>query len=152
MNTRSFFLSVLIAGLVTGILGNLPILNLVNCALCIFAWLGGALAVFLYRRFQRGGPVATVGQGAGLGALSGLVGAVIGAVVYAITSPLSIPLFNSLARFLQIEGDLPFGGLGLWEIVASAFFFLVVDAVLYPLFGAIAGMITASLIREPSAA
>ena len=151
MNTRSFLLSALIGGLVTGILGNLPLLNLINCALCVFAWLGGILAVILYKRYQRGGPVATVGQGAGLGALSGLIGAVVGAVVYAITSPFSIPIFNSMIRFFQIEGDFPFTrGVGLGEIVASAFFFLVVDAVLYTLFGAIAGMIAASLIKAPA--
>jgi hypothetical protein len=153
MNTRSFFLSVLIAGLVTGVLGNLPILNLINCALCVFAWLGGILAVFLYKRFQRGGPVATIGQGAGLGALTGLIGAIVGAVVYAVTSPLSIPLFNGMIRFFQIEGDFPFTrGVEFGEIVASTFFFLIVDAILYPLFGAIAGMIAASLIKEPVAA
>ena len=153
MNTRSFLLSALIGGLVTGILGNLPLLNLINCALCVFAWLGGILAVILYKRYQRGGPVATVGQGAGLGALSGLIGAVVGAVVYAITSPLSFPLFSSLARFLQIEGDLPFTrGATLWEILATAFFFLIVDAILYPIFGALAGLITASIMKEPTTA
>jgi len=151
MNTRAFILSILIAGLITGVLGNLPLLNLINCALCIFAWLGGFLAVLFYKRFQHGGPVATPGQGAGLGALTGLIGAFVGAVVYAITSPFSFPLFTSLARFLQIEGDLPFTrGAGLWEIVATAFFFLIVDAILYPLFGALAGLITASIIKEPA--
>jgi hypothetical protein len=151
MNTRAFLLSILIAGLITGVLGNLPLLNLVNCALCIFAWLGGFLAVIFYKRFQHGGPVATPGQGAGLGALTGLIGAFIGVVVYAITSPLSIPLFNSMIRFFQIEGDIPFTrGYGIGEILASAFFFLIVDAILYPLFGALAGLITASIIKDPA--
>jgi len=58
MNTRSFVLSVLIAGVVIGFLANLPILNLINCALCIWVWLGGILAVFLYRRFAGGAQYA----------------------------------------------------------------------------------------------
>ena len=152
MNTRSFLLSVLIAGLITGVLGNFPLLNLINCFLCIFVWFGGFLAVIFYNRFQHGGPVATPGQGAGLGALTGLIGAVVGAVVFAITSSLSVPLFASLARFLQVEGDLPFSpGFGFAEVAGLTFFFLIVDAILYPIFGALGGLITASMIKQPAA-
>jgi hypothetical protein len=107
MNSRSFFLSALIAGTVTGILGNLPSLNLINCFFCIFAWIGGALAVFLYRRFQSADPNLTASQGVGLGALTGLIGSVIGVVVFIITSSLSAPLFNNLYRTFDLEGNLP---------------------------------------------
>ena len=148
MNSRSFLLSTLIAGVVIGFLGNLPVLNLINCALCIWVWIGGILAVLLYRRFQHGGPGPSIGQGAGLGALSGLIGALVGAVVFVVTSPLSIPLFNNLARGLQIEGDFSFRGGGFWQIIGTAFIFLILDAVLYPIFGALGGVIAASLTRE----
>lgn len=151
MNTRSFLLSTLIAGVVIGFLGNLPVLNLINCALCIWVWFGGALAVFLYRWFQRGKPGLSVAQGAGLGALSGLIGALVGVVVFAVTSPLSIRLFNNLARGLGVEGDLPFRAGGFWEIVSTALIFLVLDAVLYPIFGALGGAIAASITKEPRA-
>ncbi len=153
MNTRSVALTVLIAGVAIGILGNLPVLNLINCALCIWVWVGGALAVFLYRRFERGQAGPTPAQGAGLGALSGLVGAVLGAGVYLVTSPLSVPLFNSLWRAFQIEGESPFRFGTLADYVSQAFVFLVIDAVLYPIFGALSGMITASLAKgqAPSA-
>ena len=122
-------------------------LNLINCALCIWVWIGGSLAVFLYRQFQRGKPGPTVSQGASLGALSGLIGALVGVVVYAVTSPISIPIFNSLARAFQIEGDLPFRSGTLADTISTAFIFLVVDAVLYPLFGALGGLITANLLK-----
>jgi len=147
MNTRPFVLTVLIAGTVIGVLANLPILNLINCALCIWVWLGGSLAVLIYRRFQGGQPGLTAGQGAGLGALAGLVGAFVGAVVFLATSPLSIPIFNGLARSFQIEGELPFRSNTPWDLVSTAFMFLVIDAVLYPVFGALSGMITANLTR-----
>ena len=50
-----------------------------------------------------------------------------------------------------IEGDLPLRGGGFWKIVGTAFIFLILDAVLYPIFGALGGMITASLTRESRA-
>jgi hypothetical protein len=150
MNTRSFLLSALIAGVVIGFLGNLPILNLINCGLCVWVWFGGGLSVFLYRRFERGEATLSTLQGAGLGAISGFIGDIVGAMVYLLTSPISNPIFNSLARYLQWEGDLPFKTSGIGNLIGSAFVFFVIDAVLYPLFGALGGMIGASLTKKPA--
>jgi hypothetical protein len=105
--------------------------------------------VFLYRRFEHGGSDLTGAQGAGLGALSGLIGAFVGVVVYALTAFISTPLFNNLASYFDIEGDLPWDAGGFPGVLASALFFLVVDAILYPLFGALSGFITASLVKKP---
>jgi len=151
MNTRSFFTSAFVAGIVIGFLGNLPVLNFVNCLCCVWAWLGGALAVVLYQRSQGGQPTPTPGQGAGLGAAAGLVGALVGAVVFVLTSAVSFPLMDDLARNLEIEGDLPFQTWGVWEAIAMTFFFLLVNGVLYPVFGALGGVIAASLSRAPRA-
>ena len=148
MNTRSFVLSTLIAGVVIGFLGNLPLLNLINCFLCIWVWLGGVLSVFLYRRFQHGEEGLTAAQGAGLGAVSGLIGAFVGVVVYVLTSYITMPLFANLARALQIEGDLSFLSVNPSSIIGSALFFFVLDVVLYSLFGALSGLITANLIGK----
>ena len=150
MNTRSFLLSALIAGTVIGILGNFPVLNLINCGLCIFVWVGGGLAVFLYRRFEHGEGILYTLQGAGLGAVSGFIGDLVGVVVFTVTSPISIPIFNSLARSLQWEGELPFKMGSLGDILGSAFTFFVIDAVLYPIFGALGGIIGASLTKKPA--
>jgi hypothetical protein len=150
MNTRSFILSALIAGALIGFFGNLPLLNLINCILCLWVWLGGILAVYLYRRYQRGGPGLSIAQGAGLGALSGLIGALVGTVVFAITNSLSMPLFNSLARALQIEGDLPLQSGDIGTFIAQVIFFLIIDLVLYPIFGAIGGLLAAGVFwKEP---
>jgi hypothetical protein len=148
MNTRTFVYSALLAGAVIGVLGNLPIFNLINCLLCIWVWLGGFLAVYLYRRMERGAASLTPAQGAGLGALAGLIGAGVGIVVYSLTSFISMPLFASFVRFMQIERDLPFDRVDPAAIAGSTFFFFVLDALLYPLFGAISSFITASLMRK----
>lgn len=150
MNSRSFILSAVIAGVVIGFLANLPVLNLINCFLCVWVWVGGILAVFLYRRFQHGELDLTAAQGAGLGALSGLFGAFVGVFVNALTSFISIPLFNSIASYLQIEGDLPFQVGDFPSLIVSTIFFFILDVVGYPLFGAISGFITASLLGKES--
>jgi hypothetical protein len=147
VNNRSFILSALIAGAVIGVLANLPVLNIINCFLCVMVWVGGVLAIFLYRTFNHGNFDLTPGRGAGLGALAGLFGAFIGIFVNAATSFLSLPMFNSIARSLQYEGDLPFrpGTSGmLWAI----FFFFILDAIGYPLFGALSAFITANLMGK----
>ncbi len=148
MNTRSFVLSALIAGAAIGLFANLPVLNLINCFLCVWVCAGGVLAVFLYRWFQHGGPALRAVQGAGLGAFAGLIGVFVGMVVYALTSFISMPLFVDVARFFQIEGDLPIEVVGPSTILTSTLIFFVLDMVAYPLFGALSGFITASLMRQ----
>jgi len=53
---------------------------------------------------------------------------------------------SNLARASRIEGHLPFRAGSFWEIVGTAFIFLVLDAVLYPIFGALGGVIAANLL------
>jgi hypothetical protein len=149
MNSRSFFLSALISGVIIGILANLPILNIINCFLCVFVWLGGIAAIFIYRGFQHGTLGLTSGQGAGLGALAGLIGAFVGIFVNILTGFISQPIFNGIANYFQV-GDLPFQSSTLASILLSAFFFFIIDAIGYSLFGALSGLITVSIMSGGS--
>jgi hypothetical protein len=152
MNSRAFFLSALISGLLMGLLANFPVLNFINCILCFWIWLGGIFAVFLYTRFARGEPVLSVGQGAGLGAIAGVIAAVFGSLVFVLSSAISMPMMASIARFLQIEGDIPTGQGGFGEIIGATLFFGCLNIVLYPLFGAIGGLIGSGLFwKKPQA-
>ena len=150
MNTRSFVLAALGAGVIMAVLGNLPVVNLLNGLLCFWVWVGGVLAVLLYRRFEQGKSSLTPAQGAGIGALAGLVGAIVGLLLFPLTSAITSPLFASVARALQIEGDLPFTTSEAGSPMRSTLIFFVVDVILYPLFGAISGFVaTKLLVREP---
>jgi hypothetical protein len=149
MNNRSFLYSVLIAGAGMALLGNLPLVNLINCILCLWVWLGGAAAVLLYRRFQRNAPALTGGQGAGLGAVAGLVGAVLGFGVYLLTAAVTNPILLSLARTLDVDLNLPEAGAG--GALGGALFFLLLDLIAYPLFGALGGLITANMGNKSTA-
>ncbi len=148
MNTRSLWLTALVAGIVIGLLGNLPLLNLVNCILCAWVWLGGALAVWIYRRLQGAQPALTGGQGAGLGALSGVIGAVVGFGVYLLTSSLSVPIMNSLARAFNIQGEMPWNTAAGGSNVTSGLIWLAIDLVLYSGFGALGGLVMASMGKK----
>jgi hypothetical protein len=151
MNTRSFLLSALISGVLIGLFGNLPLLNIINCCLCVWVWAGGFLSVFLYRRYERGQSVLTLAQGAGLGAVAGLIGVFVGLVIYPLTSFISMPVFDSLARTLNIQGDLPFRSGDLGSIAISTLVFFILDIIAYPLFGAISGLIAASIFKDQPA-
>jgi hypothetical protein len=100
-----------------GLLANLPVLNLVNCFLCLWIWLGGALAVYLYRRFHPAGAAPTVGQGALIGIVAGIIAAVVGLFVFTVTGAISMPIFSGLARTFGVEGDFASPTLGFGEFL-----------------------------------
>jgi hypothetical protein len=157
MNTRSFLLSALIAGAVMALLGNLPLVNVLNCILCIYAWLGGALAIYLYGRFQQGQFSLSLGQAAGLGATSGIFGALIGLLAFLIFGQLSTPILDKVFSFALGDGalQLPAPGSqvgGPFGLLGAALTFFVVDAVLYTLFSTLAAVLAASLMKKPAAA
>ena len=152
MNMRSFWLSALIAGAVLGLLGNLPVLTLINCVLCVFVWLGGALAVYLYRRYEKGVMILSTGQAAGLGAVAGVIGALVGALVFLITSSISAPIFAALAKLVQAQNAFPMRTGGIGALLTTTFIFFCLDVILYPIFGALGAMIGASMMRKPAPA
>jgi hypothetical protein len=153
MNTRSFLLAALIGGAVMGFLGNIPILNFVNCFLCAWVWLSGILAVYLYRRFELANPALSVGQGLALGAVAGVIGAIIGAIVGAIFGGLGAAALVSSLR--NMPGYDPSSMDTVTNLVAGGGFSLIAltcNLVLYALFGAIGGLIGTALIWKAPAA
>jgi hypothetical protein len=130
---------------IIGFLANLPILNIINCFLCIFVWLGAIGAIFIYRGFQHGTLSLTTRQGAGLGALAGLIGAFVGIFVNILTGFISQPIFNEIANYFQI-GNLPFQSHTIVSSLLSALSFFIIDAIGYSLFGAFSGSITVSIM------
>lgn len=147
MNTRSFLLAAVISGVLIGVLGNVPLLNLINCLLCIWVWLGGILAVYLYGRYQHSEPGLSVGQAAGLGAVAGIIGAVVGLPVNLLTGGITRSVFSIVGNAFQggSGGGMPFPQGGLAPTLGFAFVVLLVDLVLYTIFGAAGAMIAASL-------
>ena len=71
--------SVLIGGLVMGVLSGLPYVSLGNLACCLWVVAGGALATYLH--IKRSPTPVDLGEGALLGLLAGLFGALIKVIV-----------------------------------------------------------------------
>lgn len=78
----------LIGGVFLGITSSLPVVNLVNCACCLWVVGGGVLAVYLYtRNYPSGMAPVTYTDGALLGLLTGVFG---GLVWTAVDVPLAL--------------------------------------------------------------
>jgi len=78
----------LIGGVFLGITSSLPIVNLVNCACCLWVVGGGVLAVYLYtRNYPSAMAPVTYTDGAILGLLTGIFG---GLVWTAVDVPLAL--------------------------------------------------------------
>ncbi len=151
MNSRSLWLSSLIAGAAMALLSNLPVINLANCLLCLWIWGSGILAVFLYRRFNASDPGLSVGQAAGLGALTGVIGAVLSSIVGTIFHggiAATLQALQSIPGLSQQTQNLP---LGLLRTGGFSLFGLFTDLVLYVFFGVIGGIIAAAAIWKSPA-
>jgi len=122
------------------------LLNLVNCLLCAWIWLGGIFAVFLYKRLDPTGMGLTIPSGLALGAVAGIIAAIIGGVIsLAFTSTAgtaaALEALRSqpeLAPYVdQVGGYLAAGGA---SIIGT-----LCNGVVYAVFGAIGGLIGAAI-------
>jgi hypothetical protein len=143
MNTRALGIAVLVSGLVIALLSKIPVISLFNCILCIWVWLGGILAVFLYQRNQ---PVATpvkLEHGALIGALAGIAGAFIGAIFGLIFGSINGAIFQAINNAANIgEYGQYLTAIGGFSIIG-----LGCDLVLYTIFGALSGLLGAAIFK-----
>jgi len=144
MNNRSMLISALVGALVMIVLSNVPVLSLINCLLCAGICIGGMVAVWFYRR--QTGTALTTGQAAAVGAVAGVIAGIVGAILAA--------TLGADAIQTAIESD-PTGQVrsALGGLVGGAGSFLVsfvINIIVYPLFGAIGGMIYAALTNRPT--
>ena len=142
MNTRALLLSGLIAGVLMGLFSELPFISILNCCLCLWIWVGGIFAVFLYRRFDNTVGLTTLTQGVLVGLVAGLVAAVVGTILAAIIGPYTSQVLNSLLTSIQGPG----GNLGplndLVQVQAGfTLFEAVTNLVFYSFFGVVGGML-----------
>jgi hypothetical protein len=142
MNTRALLLSGLIAGVLMALFSELPIISILNCCLCLWIWVGGIFAVFLYRRFDNSVGPTTLTQGVLVGLVAGLVSAVLGTILAAIIGPISWQFLSRALDLVQGSGTDLGSITGLLESRSGfSFFELITNLVFYSFFGVVGGML-----------
>jgi hypothetical protein len=72
----------LISGIVIGAVSSVPGVSLINCCCCAGVWLGGVLAMYLYKQqFAEGMPPLESSDALMLGLMAGVVGAFVATIV-----------------------------------------------------------------------
>ena len=92
----------LISGVVIGVVAAIPGLSLINCCCCAGVWLGGVLAMYLYKQqFTEGMPPLESSDALMLGLMAGVVGAftatLINGLILVTFGPVEAELVKSLA-------------------------------------------------------
>jgi hypothetical protein len=144
MNTKNLLIASLVGGLVSTVLSNVPILNLVNCLLCAGFWGGAILAVWLYKRLA--GSV-TLGQGTAVGTLAGVWAGAIGFALSLVGLAGAEALMNSYAQFLPAEAGMEPALAGPMSVLFNLMGVLTNIA-----FGAIGGLIGGAIFKTRTAA
>jgi hypothetical protein len=145
MNTKNLIIASLIGGLISIILSNVPILNLVNCLLCAGFWAGPLFAAWFYKR-QTG--TVTLGQGAAIGALAGVWAGVFGLILAFFNLAGFGALLQSYSQFMPQDAvDLDpslFGAMGwLFNFVGVGFDIVV---------GTIGGLVGGAIFKTKTPA
>jgi hypothetical protein len=150
MNTKNMLLAVGLAGLVMGFVSGIPVLNWINCLLCVGLWGSGIIAVGLYRMMEKTNPGLSIGQGALVGALAGLVGAVVGTTISTVIGFIfgGASMLSQLEMMRNVPGMSDYVSQMSPSLVSNTagsigrfFFSLICSGILYPIFGALGGLL-----------
>ncbi len=140
MNARNLLIASLVGGLASTILSNVPVLNLVNCLVCIGFWGGPLLAVWLYKR-QEG--TLTLGQGVAAGVVAGFWAGVFGFILSLVGLAGAAALMKSYAPYLP-----PGSGIESLQRGPASLLFDLVGVGFNILFGAIGGLIGGAIFKS----
>ncbi len=140
MNKRNLWIAVLSGGVLTTLVSNLPLVDLVNF-LCFAGFWGSAIfAVWLYRRLSGS---LTIGEGLRLGALIGLCAGGLGFALSFLGLAGFQGTVNELAQILPAEDMQAIQNVPAWGILV----FNLVGVLFNVIFGTIGGWIGGALFR-----
>jgi hypothetical protein len=144
------FVPALIGGAFAGVLSGIPLLN---CLCCLWIIGGGMIAAHF---LTKDSPLLlTAGDGAIVGVFAGIIGAVIEFIISIPLTPLTNAYFRGLMeKFAEFAEDMPSGWesfleRGAFETSAPwAILGLVINVVIFSIFGALGGVIGISLFKK----
>jgi len=162
MHQASKFSPVLFASVIMCIISVVPFLNFINLACCAGIMLGGASGAIYYNtQLKHTGQKITMKDGVSIGILSGLLSAIIVVIfttllsmfvnqnpipeIYKIFEQYGWNIQPDAERFLQkISDEYNHTGFSLTITLIT----LVIDLISYPLFGALGGMLTVTILGK----
>jgi hypothetical protein len=166
MNSPNKIKAVVIAAGVMTFLSVTPLVSMINMLCCAGVLLGAAAGVYVYNKdVQNFGKTLELKDGAMIGILSGIITAIIYTGFF-----LAIQLFSEGNMFTEMSSDLEKFGFpvspeyyqvmdhfndetreyGFSPTLTGVTLFL--NLVIYPLFGAIGGLLTANILRKKNQA
>ena len=144
MNTKNLVIASLIGAVVTAFLANVPVINLLNCLVCLPLWGGPLLATWFYRRQTGTLPMEhAIGVGILTGVFAGLFGILFGLLGMAGTSE----LINQANQYLPQDSIPPALFTG-----ATALFVSLIGILINVVFGVIGGLIGGAIFKDKAPA
>lgn len=141
-NKQAYVPGVIIAGAAAGLLSGIPFVNLVNCCFCAWMIGGGVLAVNLVSK--KTPDVIEAGEGAIIGALAGVICGVIAGSIGAVFQFIGV----GTSPMANIPGQQnPMAELAT-NAAAMAAVTLCFSILIYPIFGAVGGLIGAAVFKK----
>lgn len=142
MNTKNLLIASLIGAVVTTALANIPIINLLNCLLCLPFWGGPLLAAWYYKR-QSG--ELTMNYAISVGALTGLFAGILGFLLSLVGMAGASGLANQLGQYFPADSVPPDFLTG-----PMAFLFTFAGVLTNIVFGVIGGLIAGAVLKQKS--
>jgi uncharacterized membrane protein YeaQ/YmgE (transglycosylase-associated protein family) len=139
MNTKNLWIAALIGAVVTTFFANFPVINFLNCLVCLPFWGGPLLAVWFYKR-QTG--TMNMNQGIYVGLLSGFLAGALGFVFSLVGMAGAAGLMSQLNRYLPSD-QVPVLFTG-----ATALMFTLMGVLTNIIFGLIGGMIGGAIWQD----
>ncbi|MBU7040104.1 MAG: hypothetical protein HXS45_04795 [Theionarchaea archaeon] len=140
---QKILMPALIGGVVGGILSVAPVISVLNCVLCLWIVVGGALAVYLVKRWNAIEGKISTGKAALTGGISGCVAAFIIVVVQFLMVGDYRSFLDEAVYTPELTEALTEAGITLEEFAgALAVVVILVMFVLLALFGALGGIIS----------
>lgn len=144
MNTKNLLIASLIGAVVTTFFANVPIINFINCLVCLPFWGGPLLATWFYKR-QTG--TMTLGQAVGIGVLTGVFAGLLGLIFSLVGMAGASGLVNQLEQYMPAESIPP-------ELVAggAAIAFTLIGVITNVIFGLIGGLLGGAFFKDKTTA
>jgi len=140
MNTKNLLIASLIGAVVTTALANIPIINLLNCLVCLPFWGGPLLAAWYYKRQTGSLPM---NHAISVGALTGLFAGLLGFLLSLMGMAGASGLVNQANQFLPADSMPPDVFTGVTSLLFNLF-----GVATNIIFGVIGGWIGGALFKN----